>query len=153
MKKVFALVSLLLISTIIATGCQQSNRSKTARNYVDAFISGGMPVDCVTEFTKESDIAGRLGKPGEYKEKIEFADTYLVSQHTRIGSNFITITTYSSERDMEKGKEQFKSILIAARLDGAFRFYESGDRLALMEMPSDMPKDKREAYLAIFTAE
>lgn len=149
MKKVL-LILLLLALGLGTAGCQKKEETPapTATDYVNRFVSAGLPVDNVITYTAESDPNKRLGRPGEYTSKVNFADTR-VDQLLADNPEGGTVEVFSSKSDMEKRKEYIESVYAANPLLGNEYFYVSNDGLVLLRLSFSLTPDQAEEYNTI----
>jgi hypothetical protein len=89
MKKIFSLLSLVLLLILVACGNdtnQSTDQSKntetkkqeepkeyTAKDVINKLKEAGLSIDKTVEFTEETDVNELLGRPGQYIAKANFS--------------------------------------------------------------------------------
>lgn len=116
MKKV---VSIIMAVMFMITGCAAKASDKNAVGLLQAFKDAGLSVIDEAEYTEETDPNEKLGRPGEYIEKINFNDSGF---YEKGDTPEISIEVFSSKKDMEKRRDYIQAIVDASDMN-AFKYY------------------------------
>jgi hypothetical protein len=83
MKKYLLAVSMILMLTILLTGCGGKEEPKiditkmTAFEIASLFVDAGYPIGEIVKYDESTDLNHLLGRPGAYTSKVNFEDTRL----------------------------------------------------------------------------
>ena len=123
----------------------------TAMDYVNAFVEAGLPLQNIQNYDEHSDPNNRLGRPGQYTSKVNFADSR-VEQYDKEDPLGGMLEVFETVQDMEKRKLHIEEIYeIMPPLEDAYMFI-SPDGLALLRIDFTLTKMQAEQYKAVFDA-
>lgn len=123
----------------------------TAEDYVKAFVAAGLPVGDYIVYTEENDVNNRLGRPGEYYSKVNFADTRM-EQFDPENPQGGTVEVFHTPEDMMRRRDYVQSVLENTPMLGNQYFFESADGLALLRLEYDLTPTQAAEYEAVMKA-
>lgn len=130
-----------------ATGQTEAEpQQATAAQIVAAFVKEGLPLSNITVYTEETDINEKLGRPGEYIGKVNWADTRYpdtMQDDPELG----TIEVFKTEEDLNDRKSYLEDIFEKMPMMEQY-MYVSG--LALMRLDFALTPSEAEEYDKVF---
>lgn len=140
MKRLLVFLSVL----IVLCGCSAPAPSvptlqdMSASSVVDALIASGFPIENVIVYDEATDVNELLGRPGQYIEKVSFADGR-VEQYDPADPLGGTIEIFKTKSDCDARRKYIQSVFDASPLFAMY-MYQFGTVLARFEYaltPSD----------------
>lgn len=167
MRKLMFLLILIFSIGVVGCGGQQSESAektqepaneetveekveevtvKNAEGLLNAFIESGMPVIDAVTYTSATDPNEKLGRPGEYIEKINFNDANFHEEGEEPG---LSIEVFSEVKHMEKRRDYIQEITDTVNISD-LQYYIYDDGLILFRIPYKVTPEVAAEYEKIF---
>jgi DNA-binding MarR family transcriptional regulator len=164
-KKKFYLQKLLILVLAIAmsfsVGCTkseqkvQSSSNKTeapkpkslnSKEIVAKFKESGIPIGKIIEYTAETDSNKLLGRPNQYVEKVNWADSRIeqISADDVTGG---TIEIFANELDCKKRKEYIEQVTSGNAMFAQYIFQKKN---VLLRLEYDLTPEQADQYKSVF---
>lgn len=112
---------------------------------VNTLADAGLPISDITEYTAETDPNSLLGRPGQYIQKVNFADTTL--DQTIQDLNGGSVEVFTSETDAQNRKTYIDSIGASMPMMVEYSYING---TVLLRLSKDMIPDQAAAYQSEF---
>lgn len=136
-----ALIVILVVILLLTRN--RGPKGPSASEYAQLFISAGLPLEQVTEYTEANDPNALLGRENQYTSKVDFADSRLEQSGEDLNGG--TIEVFSTKEDLQARKEYVESNASGESILTEY-VYESTNGLALICVSSDLAPEQAAQY-------
>ena len=138
-KKLLVLLGLSFSLSLISCG----NSDISPDSIIDKLQEADYPIDNVISYTENDDPNKLLGKPGQYKQKISFADMRLEQQPEDIPVGG-SIETFENKKDSQDRIDYLKEV----SMESSFSEYSYLFGYILLRLNENLTSDEAKAYIA-----